>query len=228
MFKFLKKILFGELQAGELFENENAFEKQLIIIKKIWNNQDDVSFGIERIVKLILSVSQLFVPVMFIKIVFDKAGYLERKLAVEAYMLFKILFPLLCLFYSWYNLFVLIINILFLLETLLYLGNLVFLNHLTQPHSYRRAMLFVFLNYIEITLGFAAIYDYLNSIQQFAYNVSFKNKVEIIYFSFVTASTIGFGEFFPQTVVAQCLVICQSMIYFLFVAIFMGFFVSRI
>lgn len=227
MFDFFKKLLFGGLREQQLFEYENAFNKQLIIIKQIWDNQDDVSFGVERIAKLILAISQLIVPVMFIKIVFDKIGYLERKIAVESYLVFKIAFPLLCIYNDWHSLIVLIVNIIFLLETLLYLGNLVFLNHLTQPHSYRRAMLFVFLNYIEITLGFAAIYDFLNAMNQFAQTNTFKTKIEIIYFSFVTASSIGFGDFFPETAIAQCLVILQSMIFFLFVAIFMGFFVSK-
>lgn len=227
MFNFFKKLLFGEFRENQLFEYENAFRKQVTIVRKIWDNQDDISFGVERLVKLILAISQLFVPVMFIKLIFDKIGYFERKIAVESYLLFKIIFPILCIYYNWHAHIFLIINIIFLLETLLYLGNLVFLNHLMQPHSYRRAMLFVFLNYIEITLGFAAIYDFLNSMQQFAQNIIFKNKVEIIYFSFVTASSIGFGDFVPQTAIAQCLVILQSMIFFLFVAIFMGFFVSR-
>lgn len=228
MRSFLSKLLFGEFYNNHLFESENAFEKQLIIIKKIWENQDEISFGIERIAKLTIASSQLFMPVMFVKVIFDKLGYIERKIAVESYLLFKIIFPLLCIFNNWYSFSLLLINILFLIETLLYLLNLVFLNHLNQPHSYRRAMLFVFLNYIEMAFGFAAIYDYLNSIQQFAQSFTFKNKVEIIYFSFVTASSIGFGDFTAETTIAQIFVIFQSLIFFLFIAIFMAFFVSKI
>jgi voltage-gated potassium channel len=224
---FFKQLFFGS-QEIELFEHENAFFKQWHIVKNIWENQSVNSFGVERLARLFLALTQLIMPVMFVKLLFDKIGYLERKLAVECYLLFKIVFPLLCIFNAWHFSIALIINAIFLLETLMYLANLVFLSDLTKPHSYRRALFFVFLNYIEIALGFAAIYDYLNKIQQFSSVSPFHNKIEPIYFSFVTAASIGYGDFAPTTTIGEVLVICQSLIFFLFVAIFMGFFVSKV
>jgi hypothetical protein len=227
MLKLIKKIFWGNTDVT-LFDTQNALEKQWDIVTNIWENQSVDTFGLERLARLFLASTQLFMPVMLIKLVFGKFGFFERKLAVESYLVFKIAFPLLCIFQEWHNLTALIINVIFLSETLLYLANLVFLSDLTKPHSYRRALLFVFLNYLEIGLGFAAIYDYLNQNQLFSNQHAFKNKLEAIYFSFVTASSIGYGDFFPTTDIGQFLVICQSLIFFLFVAIFMGFFVSKV
>jgi hypothetical protein len=226
MLALLKKIFWGNPEVA-LFDNQNALEKQWQIIENIWENQSVNTFGIERLARLFLALTQLVMPVMLIKLLFGRFGFFERKLAVESYLLFKIAFPLLCIFYGWHSPIPLIINVIFLSETLLYLANLVFLSDLTKPHSYRRALFFVFLNYIEIGLGFAAIYDYLNHNQLFSNQHAFKNKLEAVYFSFVTASSIGYGDFFPTSDIGQFLVICQSLIFFLFVAIFMGFFVSK-
>jgi hypothetical protein len=226
--KRIIKQLFWGFSKAELFDTQNAFTKQVQLISDIWQNPNLDSFGIERLVRLFLATTQLFVPVMLIKVVFEKWGYFERKLAVETYLLFKIAFPLCCIFQEWYNYIALIINVLFLCETLLYLANLVFLSDVTKPHSYRRALLFVFLNYIEIALGFAALYDYLNKYNLFSANHAFQNKLEPIYFSFVTAASIGYGDFVPATSIGEFLVILQSLIFFLFVAIFMGFFVGKV
>ncbi len=224
--KLIRKLLWGNPETA-LFDNQNAIEKQWQIVKNIWENQSVDAFGVERLARLFLALTQFIMPVLLIKLLFGKLGFFERKLAVECYLLFKIAFPLMCIFKDWSSSIPLIINVIFLLETLLYLANLVFLSDLMKPHSYRRALLFVFLNYIEIGLGFAAIYDYLNENQLFSTEHAFQTKLEAIYFSFVTASSIGYGDFFPTSDIGQCLVICQSLIFFLFVAIFMGFFVSK-
>jgi hypothetical protein len=89
-------------------------------------------------------------------------------------------------------------------------------------------LLFTFLNYIEICFGFAALYSHLNAQNNFNTVRPFQTKMEAIYFSFITSSSIGFGDFAPNTGIGEFLVICQSLIFFLFIAIFMGFFVSKL
>ena len=206
----------------------SAFRKQLEIVRKIKHNQQGSEFGLERIIRLFLSAAQLITPVMLLKSYFGRLGFLQRKLAVELYLLFKIVFPLTCILFEWLNTATLLVNSFFLVETLLYLLNLVFLSDLVKPHSYRRALLFTFLNYIEICFGFAAIYSHLNLSNNFNTLRPFQTKMEAVYFSFITASSIGYGDFWPNTGVAEFLVVCQSLIYFLFIAIFMGFFVSKV
>lgn len=224
---FLHKLFLGTPN-DILFEPHNAFEKQLSIIKNIWQNETVDSFGLERLARLFLATTQLFFPVMLLKVLFGRWGFIYKKLAVELYLVFKIIFPFCCIVLNWNHPIIISLNALLLLETLLYLANLVFLNDITKPHSYRRALFFIFLNYIEIGLGFAALYNYLNNIQQFSSKTPFATKMEAIYFSFITSASIGFGDFTPTTSIAMFLAICQSMIYFLFVAIFMGFFISKV
>ena len=208
--------------------DRSAHHKQMDVVRKIWHNSDSEEFGLERIFRLFLSITQLFTPVMLIKVYFGRKGFIKRKISVELYLLSKILFPLCCIVFEWFNTITLVANSIFLIETLLYLGNLVFLSDMVKPHSYRRALLFTFLNYIEIGFGFAALYSHLNANNNFNTGHPFQTKMEAIYFSFITASSIGYGDFAPNTGIGEFLVICQSLIFFLFIAIFMGFFVSKV
>ncbi|MFZ4543970.1 MAG: potassium channel family protein [Saprospiraceae bacterium] len=209
-------------------KEQPAFKKQLHIVNSILENENISTFGLERTVRIFMSASQLFTPVMLIKVYFGRHGFLKKKIAVEYYLLFKIFFPLSCIMFEWFNIFSLVLNITMLAETLLYLGNLVLLSDVAKPHSYRRALLFTFLNYIEICFGFAALYGHLNMHGDFNTVHPFQTKMETIYFSFVTSSSIGYGDYVPNTGIAEFLVICQSLIFFLFIAIFMGFFVSKL
>jgi len=208
-------------------QEEGAFAKQLRIVRSIWKNEQGTEFGLERLVRIFMSVSQLLTPVMLVKVLFESSGFLNRKIAVECYLLCKILFPLCCILFEWYNTIALVINATMLIETLFYLINLVFLSDLVKPHSYRRALLFTFLNYIEICFGFAALYSNLNANNRFNTVRPLQTKMEAIYFSFVTSSSIGYGDLAPNTGIGEFLVICQSLIFFLFIAIFMGFFLSK-
>ncbi len=207
---------------------QSAYRKQLHIVSTIWRNNRSEAFGLEWLVRLFLSASQLITPVMLIKVLFGRRDFYRRKIAVEYYLFFKIFFPLSCILFGWFNTVTLVVNSTMLVETLLYLVNLVFLSDVVKPHSYRRALLFTFLNYIEICFGFAALYSHLNAQNNFNTVRPFQTKMEAIYFSFITSSSIGFGDFAPNTGIGEFLVICQSLIFFLFIAIFMGFFVSKL
>jgi hypothetical protein len=228
MKKILQKIFIGDYQA-ELFEPQNAFLRQIDIIKSVWKNENYYAFGVERVFRLLLAVVQLFMPVMLVKVTFGALGFLSKKLAVEAYVLLKAIFPILLLKFNFFQYRICVfICVIFIIETVFYLLYLVFLSdQISNQGSYKRSLLFLFLNYIEIALCFAAIYAYLNHYNYFSTVKPFASKTAIIYYSFVTAASIGYGDYSPNTNIGQILVIFQSLIFFLYLAIILNFFHSR-
>ena len=106
----------------------------------------------------------------------------------------------------------------FLFETILYVPTLIFASDIYgRPRSYRRSMLLLFLNYMEITFAFAAIYAtgvYLNR--------PFEHWIDPIYFSFITSATIGFGDYHPASTLGRILVSIQTIVFLIFVLTFSG------
>lgn len=95
-------------------------------------------------------------------------GYEYKDLAMDFYILAKVVFPILILINDWQtNDYVVLVLIYILLETVLYIPTLIFASDLfSQPRSYKRSMLLLFFNYLESVLSFAVFYrtgDYLNA-----------------------------------------------------------------
>jgi hypothetical protein len=86
-----------------------------------------------------------------------------------------------------------------LLETILYIPTLIFASDLfSKPRSYKRSMLLLFLNYMEIIVAFGVLYSCGNYLNQ-----PFNHWFYAIYFSSITSSTIGYVEFYPVTIVGK-------------------------
>ncbi|MCP4956955.1 Ion channel [Photobacterium aquimaris] len=76
-----------------------------------------------------------------------------------------------------------------LLETLLYLLDVIFLSDIySPPISRKRSYLMLVINYIEVCLGFAVLYKATGGVSELVSNFA------AIYFSFITATTIGYGH----------------------------------
>jgi voltage-gated potassium channel len=224
MMSFFKKLFVGK--EGKQFRLPNdAYKNQILNIKRIWNNELYNDFGIERIFRLLICSAQIIFPGMLVRSISGRFGLLSRKMAVESYVILKVIIPVIFLVLSVStNTLVFAISICLIFETLFYLANLIFLSDLNaRPISYKRTIILIFLNYIEITLNFAVLYSHSNYL-----NHAFKNNLEAVYFSFVTTATIGYGDFSPNTSFGQLLVICQSIFFFIFLGIFLNFFASRI
>lgn len=224
MKKAIKKLVLGD-KIRDNQTNQGAIEKRISNIKAIWNNdhQDDV--GIEKIFRLFLAASQFLFPGIYIKHYFGKQGSQIQDLAMDVYVLVKVLFPFVMLYsQNIGNQIILTIAIWFMIETILYVPTLIFASDvLSRPSSYRRSMLLLFFNYFEIIFTYALIYsqgDYLN--------LPFKHWFDPIYFSFTTIATIGFGDFHPVTGTGKFLVCSQSLIFLAFVVLFINYFSNRV
>ncbi|WP_016989558.1 potassium channel family protein [Flavobacterium sp. ACAM 123] len=224
MKKIIRKLLLG-IVSKEESPSYNPIERRIQNIKAIWNNDHQDDNGIEKIVRLILSSSQLFFPGIYIKYLASKRGSEYEDLAVDFYVLLKVSFPLLILTNHWQkNPFILGLMAYVMLETILYIPTLIFASDLfSKPRSYKRSMLLLFFNYLEMVFGFAVLYSFTNN-----FNKPFTHWFDVIYFSTVTSSTIGYGDFYPIDPFGKFLVSIQSMIVLMFVVLFLNFFSTKI
>ncbi len=221
---FLTKLFLGKT-AREEPPVIGAIHKRIKNIQAIWNNEQDDDMGIEKIVRLFLALSQFLFPGTYIKEIFGKKGIAWQDLSVDAFVLLKVIFPLFILLNNLqYNTFCYFIVLWFLLETLLYVPTLIFASDIfTRPRSYRRSMVLLFFNYMEIVFSFAVVYARVNCL-----NRPFDHWFDAVYFSFMTSATVGYGDFFPVTPAGKFLVSAQSVVFFIFVVLFLNFFSNKV
>lgn len=223
---FLKKLLLGKITN----KDRNRFsitpiQKRILNIRAIWNNDHQDDNGIEKIVRLLLSISQLLFPGVYIKHLSHKIGFEYQDLAMDVYVLTKVAFPVFILMYQWEsNIYVVGLMVFLLLETVLYIPTLIFASDmLSRPRSYKRSMLLLFFNYIEIVFSFGVLYTCGDNM-----NRAFVSWYDPIYFSMVTSSSIGFGDYFPVTTYAKVLVSIQALFFLSFVVLFLNFFTNKV
>lgn len=224
MKKILSKLITSDRRA-QSSGLDRSLEKRIHNIKAIWNNDHHDDVGIEKIFRLWLAASQFLFPGIYIKHFFGKVSGQAKDLAMDVYILIKVILP----FYLLYqeetkNTIALCWVIWSFAETLLYVPSLIFASDvISRPSSYRRSLLMLFFNYLEIVLAYAILYSQGNYM-----NAPFTHWYDAIYFSFTTMATIGFGEYHPVTGVGKFLICSQSLIFYAFVVLFINFFSNRI
>ena len=224
MIRILKKLLIGN---GNKFEPaaQNPIQKSIFNIKAIWNNDHQDDNGIEKLIRLLLSSSQLLFPGIYIKFLANKKGPQYVDLSLDFYVLLKVMFPILILVNHWQvNNFVIYAMVYVLLETVLYIPTLIFASDtFSKPRSYRRSMLLLFFNYLEIVFAYAVLYTCGNNL-----NEPFQHWFDAVYFSIITSSSIGYGDYFPITTYGKFLVSTQALLFLFFVVLFLNFFSTKI
>jgi hypothetical protein len=226
---FLKTLFFGKNLSNHR-SAQNPIKKKVSNIKAIWNNYHHNDAGIEKLFRLALAFSQFLFLGIYIKRVFWKFGNLFEDLSIDLYVLFKVMVPLIILMmglqhftFVGFHLF-LWLPVWFMLETVFHVSTLVLASDIfSRPRSYRRAVLLLFFNFLEIVFDFAVLYSSGKHVSP-----DLTGFLDPIYFSFTTAATIGFGDFVPISKVAKLLVIGQAVIYLLFLVLFVNVFANRI
>jgi hypothetical protein len=82
---FVKKLLIGKVSQRDK-PKHNPIMHRILNIRAIWNNDHQDDNGIEKMVRLFLSSSQLLFPGLYIKYVADKLGYEYQDLAIDFYV----------------------------------------------------------------------------------------------------------------------------------------------
>lgn len=221
---FLKKLLLGKVSKNYI-PKYNPIQKRILNLKSIWNNDHQEDNGIEKIVRLFLSSSQLIFPGIYIKYLASKMGYEYEDLAMDFYVLAKVIFPIIILTnHLENNLFIIYFLIYILLETVLYIPTLIFASDLfSRPRSYKRSMLLLFFNYIEIVVSFAVLYTLGKNMNQ-----PFNHWFDAVYFSIISSNSIGYGDYYPITTFGKILVSLQAMFFLSFVILFLNFFSTKV
>lgn len=220
MQRHFKKLLIGKGRTEDV-PRRSVIERRWENITAIWNNEFDEDSGLEKVVRLALAASQFLFPGMYIRQLFWRRGPQSQDLATEVFVLLKTTFPAVALHQGWeHQPIVLFLVVWFMLETVIYIPTLIFASDtFSSPRSYRRSQILILLNYVEVVFTFGVIYasgNYLNK--------AFTHWADPIYFSFVTNSTIGFGEYFPVTPMGKAIVCLQSLFYLSYIVLFINFF----
>jgi hypothetical protein len=201
----------------------SGYRHQFYKISEVWRGDKYDDFGLLRIFRLALVTLLLLFPGVLIDEIFKSLSTLNRKIVVEFYVLLKTVFPALILTYHWYNYTsVYFIAIYFLIETYIYLFSKIFLEYQHLEGSNTRTLLMLVLNFFESGLTFAVIYIAGNYL-----NVPLKNAIDAIYFSFITSSTVGYGDFYPINATGKILALTQIFSSISFLVLFFNFFSGK-
>jgi hypothetical protein len=86
----------------------------------------------------------------------------------------------------------------------------------------QRSLIWAVVNYFEITVAYAALYVHCD-----CFNVAHPGAIQGLYFSLVTATTVGFGDLYPKGSVGQAIVASQLGIFVVFVLVVLTSLQSR-
>lgn len=221
---FLTKLLIGKVSQNYV-PKYDPIDRRILNIRSIWNNDHQDDNGIEKIFRLFLSISQLLFPGIYVKTLAAKINYAYKDLAMDIYILMKTFFPLVILINEWQDHQVVIWLLVYLiLETILYIPTLIFASDLfARPRSYKRSMLLLFFNYLEVVIAFGVFYTLGQNT-----NIPFAHWSDALYFSLMTSNTIGYGDYHPITTYGKFLASVQAMFFLSFVVLFLNFFSTQI
>ncbi|HEV8484164.1 MAG TPA: potassium channel family protein [Blastocatellia bacterium] len=88
--------------------------------------------------------------------------------------------------------------------------------------SVNRAIILAIINYLELVVGFAIIYAWSGSVSNSTTCRVLSGSVEALYFSCVTATTVGYGDYTPNNHLGQALVVAEILMAVLLLALVLG------
>jgi len=223
MNSILRKLIFGKNEHNASIRF-SFLTQQKHILRKIWENENHNDAGLERLLRLFLIAIQFIFPGLYIRELFRKNGITYSNLAIELYVLCKLLFPVFIFYVDQsHNPIFQAIGIYLVIETLTYISSLVFTDDIKyETRSVNRSVLLIFLNYIEITLQFSLLYSGFKMLSPNA-----TTDIDFIYFSFITSASLGYGDIFPISQAGKILACFQSFLLLIFVVLFFNYFGNK-
>lgn len=182
------------------------------------------SFGIFRVFQLSLELAKIAFPSFWITLLFGKKKANVVDFSNDVWVLVRIAFLIIMLWRgsagSWQAWLVIYL----IADIFVYVSRLVFLSTIYEPTlSAERTLLFLLVNYFEIVLGFAFLHRVYGGL-----NVGSFCPIQALYFSFVTSTTLGYGEIVPVSSDAQLRIIIQLAMTFVFITALVGELLGRL
>ena len=148
------------------------------LLEIVRNDRNRGYFAVARLFRAaLLLLRTLFLPILFLKDLLGQYNWQRRRFVVELTVLLKLLFPI--IFYSCLNRFGagveeirwgIGISLYLMCDTITYLIILIVLSDIQRPSAnIIRSMIFLFVNYVEVSLDIALIY-YLNNYGKIEFN----------------------------------------------------------
>lgn len=181
-------------------------------------------FAVARSFRFLLMVMRMmFLPVLMLKDLIGGCNWEKRRAVVEAIVFFKMFFPVIGLilikigeFSGQIAVFMMVVLVYFMADTITYLLSLIVLSDIQRPSANAiRSMIFLFLNYIEVSADMVVMNYLLNS-----GNVKISDAVQ---FGFLSASVSG-----PANSMNIFLQFLNSGIKFFFVTLAFGYFANHL
>jgi Ion channel len=221
---FIYKLFFGKPEYNKPIR-DSAYQSHRKNFLRIWNNERHHDIGFEKAIRLFLVAVQFIFPGIHVRNYFGKFGIIKRNVAIEFYVFLKTCIPLIFLYSGLYHhKITVVISSYLLMETILYVSSLIFVADMfVKPRSYRRNILMLFLNYMEISLSFAVVYAGLHLLGNQP-----TCTFDYIYFSVVTSTTIGYGDLHPIGELGKVIVCVQAIMVVAFIVLFLNFFGSKV
>lgn len=214
-----------------MMNTKSTIKRQYGFVKKEWNNKGYKSFGIEKTVRLLLVILPFLDLGLYLRNCFQGEKKLKsRKIATDAYVVLNMLFPLMVLYFGWYNCKIVVwICFYFGVMTLLVLLSMSFLLDLIpRAMSNQRNVICLFLNYCQIVFLFAVLYLGLASDGFGSDGEIMKlGPLKAIYLSLEVFTSVGFGDVVPLTSTAYKILIVQMFVQVIFVYLLFVIFIGR-
>ncbi|MXV49770.1 two pore domain potassium channel family protein [Pedobacter sp. HMF7647] len=222
MYHRLRKLFFGKVSPADNHA-VNILGGNLKKVRKVWDGNDYDDFGIERIFRLFLITARFLFPGIYLSHVSGRVSIVLKKLTDEIYVVLKAVLPLVILHFNLESLISFqVINVYFLLETFIIIFNRIFVSEHYSSNGYRRSLLLLFINFLEVIFSFAVLYRSGNYFNETL------NNMDAVYFSLMTGVTIGYGDIHPVTTIGKILTMSQGITSLSFLVLFFNFFNSKI
>jgi fatty acid desaturase len=222
---FLYKLLIGT--RGDTPVPRRVYVKQRADLRAIWKQTNYRDFGIERLVRLTLVLLGFVMPGTLYRAAVDHIGggsFLFRRTAVEWFATLKLLWYVVLFENGLHGGAWIIASAVLTFDTVHFLLCRIFLADLSRGHtSFKRSLVLVIVNFSEVTIFFGGLYIYLDRYLRAAGQTAFNHAltgVEAVYFAFVTATTVGYGDVHPVHHLLMKVVVAQIGISLFFVVIF--------
>lgn len=194
------------------------------LLKQVWNGGTYDDFGLERLFRLFLISSKFLFPSLYLEHFFGRISFTAKKAWIEIFVLFKTFFPFAVLVngLSTHPLFF-FLTVYLLVETFIVIFNRIFVSEHYEGEGYKRSLLLLFFNFMEVVLSFAVIYSagqYLNR--------PLTDHVDALYFSMMTEATVGYGDIHPVNSSGKLIVMGQALTSLAFLVLFFNFFNSKL